>query len=315
MSLDWQPSASLATLHLRAQVLQTIRQFFLQRGVLEVETPLLGQSCAPENHIEPFCLATEAHTWRYLQASPELSMKRLLAAGYGAIYQISKAFRANEQGRFHAPEFTLLEWYRPGWDHHALMNEVDELLQTVLGCVQAERLTYRQAFLAEADLDPISAPLQALRHLAQTWLPNADTLDRAQCLDLIFSHAVEPSLGQGCPTFILEFPAAQAALAKLEPDNPQVARRFEVYVEGVELANGFDELTDSTEQRQRFEAQRARLLTQGKNVSPLDERFLAALAAGLPDSAGVALGIDRLLMLITGAIHIDEVKTFAWNNS
>ncbi len=310
--LEWRPVASRDMLHLRARLLRQIREFFFQRGVLEVETPLLAQSCAPERHIVPFTVPVSPP--RYLQASPELAMKRLVAVGYGPLYQITKAFRAGECGRWHNPEFTLLEWYRPGFNHHDLMAEMDELLQVVLGCASAERLSYRDAFMAELGVDPFAVPLQELHQAAARWMPGAD-LTRDECLHLLLSHAVEPALGRGSPTFLYDFPASQAALARISPENPQVAERFEVYVEGVELANGFHELTDAHEQRRRFFHEGQEMAAQGLPVSPADERFFAALTAGLPPCAGVALGIDRLLAVLAGVDHLQGVLAFPWERA
>jgi lysyl-tRNA synthetase class 2 len=296
----------------RALVLAQIRSFFAKRGVLEVETPLLCPSCAPEAMIEPFY--TEYHGPNpcrlYLQASPELAMKRLLAAGSGPIFQLSRAFRDGEAGRLHNPEFTLLEWYRPAYDHHALMDEVDQLLQEILGTLQAERLTYQQVFLSETDLDPLDSPLPQVREYAAQWGLDTAELDRDTCLQLILTHQIEPTLGQGCPTFIYDYPASQAALARRNPDNPAVAERFEVYVRGVELANGFHELADPVEQRQRFEAELTQRRALGLVTPPLDENFFAALESGLPDCSGVALGVDRLAMLAAGASSLAEIMAF-----
>lgn len=306
----WQPAADFSLLRLRAQAYAQIRAFFAAREVLEVETPLLCSACAPELHIQPFATAyhgpgSSAHPL-YLQASPELAMKRLLAAGSGPIFQLCKAFRDGESGRLHNPEFSLLEWYRPDFDHHRLMDEVDDLLEHLLGSLRAERLSYVEVFLAETGLHPLTVELGALREYAARW--GAAEWDRDTCLQLILSHEIEPRLGRGCPTFIYDFPASQASLARLTADG--LAARFEVYVDGVELANGFHELTDAQEQRARFLADLARRRALGWLEPPLDERFLAALAHGLPDCAGVALGVDRLLMLRAGMRDIREVLAF-----
>ncbi len=309
---DWRPAASLDALRERARILGEIRRFFQRRGVLEVETPLLSAATVPDLHLDSLrCQTSSLPGPLYLQTSPEYAMKRLLAAGSGPIFQITKAFRDGETGGRHNPEFTLLEWYRPGFDHHALMDEMDELLTEILGVPAADRLTYEGAFLTHAGVDPHRASPEELRRRAlELGLSDLEDLDRDGWLDLLLSHVVEPKLGRERPTFLHDFPESQAALAKVRPGDPPLAERFEVFVEGVELANGFHELTDATEQRRRFERDRAARREAGRHVPPLDERFLAALEAGLPPTAGVALGVDRLVMLVLGATEIAEVLAF-----
>ncbi len=245
-------------------------------------------------------------------------MKRLLAAGSGSpgsgpIYQIAKAFRGGEAGRLHNPEFTILEWYRPGWDHHALLDEVEELLSQVLGTGAAERVSYGELFERHLGVDAHCDPPERLREAAAGAgldVAGLDGADRDTWLQLLLALGVEPRLGRGRPTFVVDFPASQAALARLRPGEVPVAERFEVYVEGIELANGFHELTDAAEQRRRFEQDLAHRRERGLPETPIDERLLAALAAGLPDCAGVALGVDRLVMLSTGASRLAEVVAF-----
>lgn len=311
--VTWQPTAQLKILQLRAQLYQNIRKFFKERQILEVETPILSACCVPDPMIEPFY--SEYHGAQtkpfFLHTSPELAMKRLLAVGSGAIFQITKVFRNGEAGRWHNPEFTLLEWYRPGFQQSDLICEVDELLQTILHCPTAECYSYCTLFEQHTGLHPLYSPLAVLQTYATKFgIPAVQNLDRDTCLQLILSHQIEPQLGHTCPTVITDFPASQAALARKRLDNPQLAERFEVYVQGIELANGFYELTDPVEQRQRFEQDLATRQALNLPTYPLDERFLAALEAGLPDCAGVALGLDRLLMLVAGASHIHEVLTF-----
>jgi lysyl-tRNA synthetase class 2 len=317
----WRPTAPLDNLRRRADLLAGVRRFFGARGVLEVETPALGAAAATDLHLASLstrlhCLADTdpgepAELW--LQTSPELHMKRLLAAGSGPIWQLARAFRDGEAGGRHNPEFSLLEWYRPGWDHHALMDEVEELLAELLGTGRAERLTYREAFLRHAGVDPFAAPLAELQERAAALDIATGELpaDRETWLQLLLALAVEPRLGRGgAPSFVLDFPAEQAALARVRPGDPPVAERFEVFVAGVELANGYHELTDRAEQERRFQADLAAREARGLPRVPADQRLLAALAHGMPDCAGVALGFDRLVMLAVGAERIDEVIAF-----
>ena len=318
MKLSWQPTAPLKNLHLRARLYKDIRNFFADRQVLEVETPILSASCVPDPNIEPFYTNYHGPNPKnlILQTSPELPMKRLLAAGSGAIFQISKVFRDGEAGRWHNPEFSLLEWYRPGFNQNDLITEIDELLQIILKCQPASRLTYCEVFTKYTSLHPLNTITLALQDYAnQLGLQNSYSSTRDTCLQFIFSHKVEPQLGQVCPTVITDFPATQAALARKRADNPELAERFEIYIRGIELANGFYELTDPKEQRQRFE--RDLSIRQALNMPnhPLDEHFLAALEAGLPDCAGVAVGLDRLLMLIANVSHINAVLAFPINNT
>lgn len=321
MSPDWQPSASLNALKARAELLADIRHFFLQAGVMEVETPLAASSPGTDPALDPMVTdysgpgLSSPGIALYLQTSPEFAMKRLLAAGLGDIYQISKAFRNGEAGRLHNPEFSLLEWYRLGFDHHALMNEVAELVSSVLSMQEPviESLTYRELFLRDLSLDPLAASNNELEDVLLQHgieLGTATVLSHDELLDLIMSHVLEPGLDKSGMTFIYDFPASKASLARLDQQNPSYAHRFELYVEGIELANGFYELTDASEQRSRFEKENQSRLASGQMAMPLDERLLSALEAGLPDCSGVALGIDRLLMLKLGATHIKEVLAF-----
>ncbi len=297
----------------RAALLARIRAFFAARGVLEVETPQLAACPVPDRYQQSLSCSVEAPgapPRMYLQTSPEYAMKRLLAAGSGPIYQLAKAFRDGEAGRLHNPEFTLLEWYRLGFDHHALMDEVGELLSEVLGCDPAEKLSYAAACERWLEVDPHRVGAAELARLAAArgWVVvGLEDADRDTWLDLLITRYVEPELGRGQPTLLYDYPASQAALARIRPGAPPLASRFEVYLEGVELANGFHELADAAEQRQRFELELERRRQLGLPEVPLDERFLAALEAGLPDCAGVALGIDRLAMLDAGASHLGEV--------
>lgn len=311
---DWRPGATLDILRARARLNADIRSFFAARGVLEVETPLLGTATATDLHLRSFAVGD-----RYLQTSPEVAMKRLLAAGSGPIYQLGKAFRAGDRGSRHNPEFTMLEWYRPGFSLAQLMVETEALLLATLGealhFVSCERTSYRALFEARFALNPHAADVAMLRALvaAETSFGDAVALDAPGCLDLLFSSCLEPALGRERPLFVSDFPALQAALSRVivNADGDRVAARCEVYVRGMELANGYDELLDAAEQRRRFAADNALRREHGLPEIPLDECFLAALAHGLPACSGIALGVDRLLMLRVGAASLDEVLAFS----
>lgn len=314
----WQPSASLKHLQLRAELIHSIRQFFSDRQVLEVETPVMSQATVTDIHLQTFKshFVGPGHAAGldvYLMTSPEYHMKRLLAAGSGSIFQITKSFRNEESGRHHNPEFSMLEWYRIGFDHHDLMDEMDQLLQLILQSQPAERISYQQAFLTILGFCPLDASLNELREQASRHgfadiaqdETNPDTL-----LQLLFSMVIEPKIGQERPVFVYDFPTSQAALAKINQSDSRVADRFEVYFKGIELANGFHELDDAAEQRRRFEQDNQMRTQMGLPQQPIDEHLLAALEAGLPACAGVALGIDRLIMLALGLERIDQVIAF-----
>jgi lysyl-tRNA synthetase class 2 len=309
---DWRPSAPFGALRKRAQVLAGIRAFFAARSVLEVETPTLATALVPEPHIRHFVTAGEgsgspSRARLYLLSSPEATMKRLLAAGSGPIYQICRAYRHGESGALHNPEFTLLEWYRPGFDHFGLMQEVDDLLQQLLGTGAAERVTYRDAFLQQVGIDPFEASAGDLDACARACGYQGSDLDRDGCLDLIMAEAVGPELGLRRPTFVYDYPASQASLARIRPP---MAERFELYLGGLEVANGCHELADAEEQERRFLVEISRTSRADADRTPVDERLLAALRFGLPDCAGVAVGVDRLLMHAVGARSIDQVMAF-----
>ncbi|OSM94297.1 poxB regulator PoxA [Lonsdalea populi] len=315
---SWQPSAPIANLLKRAEIINEIRRFFFDRGVLEVETPAMSQATVTDVHLVPFDTqyvgpGAADGLKLYLMTSPEYHMKRLLAAGSGPIYQLGRSFRNEESGRFHNPEFTMLEWYRPHYDMYRLMNEVDDLLQQVLECESAEMLTYQQAFQRYLDVDPLSADKAQLREVAET-LGVGDVAhqeeDRDTLLQLLFAVGVEVNIGRDKPAFVYHFPATQASLSEISTEDHRVAERFEVYFKGIELANGFRELTDSAEQRQRFEQDNRKRAARGLPVQLIDENLLDALTAGIPDCAGVALGIDRLIMLALKAESISEVMAF-----
>lgn len=321
--MDWKPSATRDVLVQRANILKRIRRFFEQRNVLEVETPSLSSATVTDVHLHcfdtefnnPLCAGTQK---LYLQTSPEFAMKRMLCSGSGAIYQICKAFRNEEAGSMHNPEFSMLEWYRPGFNHIDLMQEVDELTQCILGCESAEHITYQQAFIRYLALDPLDSTVDMLAEKASVMgfneisgnETNPDTL-----LQLLFSQIIEPQIGQLRPCFISGFPASQAALAKIDPEDNRIARRFELYFKGIELANGFHELSDPLEQRARFEKDNLSRIQIGLKAMPVDHHLIDALDYGLPDCAGVALGLDRLIMLALGKSKISDVLSFSVYNA
>ena len=306
----WRPSAPRSALVARQQLYRTIREYFYTHDVLEIETPLLSQAPVADPNITPMQSGQ-----RWLHTSPEYAMKRLLCAGYGDIYQICKVFREGEAGKRHNPEFTMLEWYRMGWTHRQLMDEVADLLQRLLAprCADlaAVHLTYAQAFSQYAQLDVHHCSEQSIVQRGQQ-LANADLdLDRDGWLDVIMSHQIEPALPHNTLVFIDEFPATQAALAKVV-NNAQgvaVAQRFEAFFNGMELANGYQELTDAEQQLQRFEHE-----LQGTQ-RPHDAHLISALEQGLPDCAGVALGLDRVLLHLLEADHIAQVISFDWSRA
>lgn len=317
-NLVWQPNAPLTNLRLRAQILAQVRQFFTERDVMEVETPVLGQFTITDRHITSLTVPTSTDGDYYLQTSPEYAMKRLLAAGSGCIYQICKAFRAAESGQRHNPEFTMLEWYRLGFNHQQLMDEIDALLKIILNTPASQRITYAELFQHYLKINIHTVTTETLRALIKDsgWMnESADQLDEDTCLQLLMSHAIEPHLGFDTPLFVYNFPCSQAALARLSNTQPPMAERFELYIQGIEIANGFHELTDAAEQEQRFLHDQQQRQQHGEPAPTIDPRLLAALQHGLPDCAGVALGIDRLIMLAAQASHIDEILAFSWQRS
>ncbi len=298
---------------------------------MEVETPFLCHAGAVEPHLDPMPVAPSASGWPeqlYLVTSPELSMKRLLAAGSGPIYQIARSFRAGECGRLHNPEFTILEWYSPGFDRVRAMDETEDLVRELLGAEgissspeiarevsqRFERLSYREAFERALGVDPFRAELGELRALAasRAGKPEAELAgeDRQALLDLLLALEVEPRLGAGRPAFVYDYPPGHSVLARVRDGDPPVAERFELYVRGLELANGYEELSDPAEQERRFHEANAKREALGKPKLPVDRRFLEALRRGFPPCTGVALGVDRVAMLAAGAQRIEEVLAF-----
>ena len=319
MIIDFKPTCELQALKARAKLYQQIRQFFEQRAVLEVETPILSQAGVTDVHLAS--IQAQRHLQgkkltHYLQTSPEFAMKRLLASGSGAIYQICKVFRDDEHGRKHNSEFTMLEWYRPKFNLKELMFEVTDLLNVVLaerfGEIRPTVLSYKHAFIDRLDLNPLKATLSELKDAAKRVGLNLDLGDdRLAYIDLLFSHMVEPSLGFDTPVFLTDFPAELASLAKtkLDEDGELVAARFELYIEGLELANAYDELIDAEVLRSRFQADNVEREKLGLHVMPVDEYLLVALP-NMSECAGIALGIDRLLMVVMNQMKLEKVITF-----
>ena len=320
MSTTWRPTAALSALRRRAAMLAAAREFFAQRRVLEVETPILSAAAVTDPQIES--LATQVAGMAspaFLCTSPEYAMKRLLAAGSGDIYQICKVFRDAEHGRWHNPEFTLIEWYRRGFDDVALMAEVEALIGCLLAPDRrlgaAERVSYSAALQRHAEVDAHSASDEDLAESARrNGIVCHAELDRDARLDLLMGLVVGPRLGFERPCFICDYPVSQAALARLKPGPPPVAARFELYVDGLELANGFHELADGGEQRARFNQDLAARRARGQAERQLDENLLAALEAGLPDCAGVAVGLDRLVAIALGAPRLADAMAFTIDN-
>ena len=308
---DWRPSASIDALRLRAGILRRIRAHFDTEGVLEVETPILGARTVTDPSIESLAARDGAGRARYLQTSPEFAMKRLLAAGSGSIYQITRAFRDGEQGRHHNLEFSILEWYRVGFDHHRLIEDVDALLDRILGPGPSRRMTFRDAFLRHLGLDPLTAPAADLHDAcgSRGFASRAAAASRDACLDWLLAGAVQPALGPG-RVYLLDFPASQAALARVCTGHPPVAERFELYVDGIEIANGYHELRDAGELHRRMRRDIGTRAGAGQPTPEVDERLLAAHEAGLPACAGVAVGLDRLVMLAGRHRSLGEVLAF-----
>nr|WP_289136597.1 EF-P lysine aminoacylase EpmA [uncultured Halomonas sp.] len=325
MTLNWQPTATMGTLRERARLIATVRAFFAARGIWEVETPVLGQGGSTDVHL--VSLSSLARTDKgqrklWLQTSPEFHMKRLLAADSGPIFQLAKSFRDGEVGARHNIEFTMLEWYRPGFTLAQLIEETTALVEHVLpqspGPVVYYR--YRELFHRHLEVDPFTTSLVTLRALAaERGNMSAQALaeeGRDTCLDLLMGMVIEPTLGQQELSVVVDYPASQAALARRhqDADGEWVASRFELYLNGIELANGYDELTDAEEQRQRFDADNAERRRLGLPEVDVDAHLLAALEQGLPASSGVALGLDRLIQLALGKTRLEEVLAFSTAN-
>lgn len=313
----WKPSASLQNLKARAELLATVRAFFAEREVLEVDTPSLSHYGITDRYMRSMIAQVSSQEQGILQTSPEYAMKRLLAAGSGSIYQICKAFRQDEVGSRHNPEFTMLEWYRLDFDHLQLMDEVYELVSKVLGPKQRQDLSYQQSFIEFLGIDPLSINDEELEQFARSnlgLLP--DELERDDYLSLLFEDKIEPQLGlNDSVCFIYDYPASQAALARISETDSRVAHRFELYIEGIELANGFYELADCDQQLKRFEADNRWRAQNNLPEMAIDQHFIEALEHGFPECSGVALGLDRLLMIKLATNNISDVIAFPWDRA
>ncbi|MET0581705.1 MAG: EF-P lysine aminoacylase EpmA [Pseudoxanthomonas sp.] len=317
-------SVDLDALRLRAAVNALFRLYFAERDVLEVETPILSEAGNTEPNIESFTTHFTGHSdagarTRWMRTSPEYPLKRLLAAGVGDCYELGRVFRNGEAGGRHNPEFTMLEWYRVGWDHLQLIDETVGLVQRALGLIrrQAEVLccTYRELFLQELGLDPFVASEAQLRAPLSAHTINAEGLTRDDWLDLLITHLLQPAFPPDRITVVRDWPASQCALARIRPGDPPLAERFELYLGHHELANGYHELIDAAEQRQRFMRDLSVREARIASLPPLDERLLDAMADGLPACAGVALGVDRLLMAMIGTDRIADVLAFQFSEA
>lgn len=317
--MNWQPSCSLEVLAQRARILSEVRAFFAARNVIEVDTQILSRATVTDLALEGIAVPYQGETF-YLQTSPEYAMKRLLAAGAPDIYQLGKVFRSDEAGRYHNPEFTMLEWYRHGFTLDDLMDEVDELLTLILHSPQSLRFTYQDCFLKYCQCDPHQASVEDLKNVARakglSVSESLESADKDTWLQLLFSHLIEPKLGFDAPVFVYDYPASQAALAITHvKNNVAVAQRVEVFVNGLELANGYHELLDPQEQEKRFIQDNILRAQQGLPQKPIDPLLIAAINQGLPACSGIALGFDRLMMLACGCARIEEVLPFGFERA
>lgn len=324
------PTAPLENLRRRAELLRALREFFHSHGYWEVETPLLSHDCCVDEWLDPFEVPLPRGT-AYLQTSPEFGMKRLLVAGADRIFQVTRSFRRDESGERHNCEFTLVEWYAVDEDHHGQMQFVEQLVRTLVKRARSEgwcqlelpdvsfpRITWQQAFVRDVGIDPLNATLEVLQAAVKR-VPalsmHADVTDRSSLLNLLLAECVEPALCRGSAVFLQGYPPAQAALAKIDPGPPATAERFELYLEGRELCNGYHELTDADELLRRMLEQNIRRVAAGKQELPAESRLVAAMRSGFPNCAGVALGFDRLVMSCLGARHISDVIPFPFERA
>ena len=321
---DWPPTAAVEALRLRARLNAAIRGFFAERNVLEVETPILSVAGNTDPNIASFPLQFSGRTdgaprTRWLRTSPEFALKRLLAAGIGDCYELGRVFRDGEAGRRHNPEFTMLEWYRVGWNHQRLIDETAELVGMALGLsgrrAMLERIAWRDLYHQRLGIDPITAGVGELQGALGDVRLDPEGLTRDDWLDLLLTHRLQPAFADDRMLAVFDYPASQAALARLRPGDPPLAERFELYLGPLELANGYHELTDAGEQRVRFERDLAVRAGRGAVTPPMDARLLSALRCGLPACAGVALGMDRLLMAMLDTPRIADVLAFPFDRA
>jgi len=321
---DWAPAADAQAIHLRARLNAAIRGFFARRNVLEVETPVLSLAGNTDPNIASFSLEFAGRTdgaprTRWLRTSPEYALKRLLAARVGDCYELGRVFRDGEAGGRHNPEFTMLEWYRVGWDHQRLIDEVADLVNAALALVDRratlERIAWRDLYRERLAIDPITASDGELQRALGDVRIDPEGLSRDDWLDLLLTHRLQSGFADDSMLAVFDYPASQAALARLRPGHPPLAERFELYLGPLELANGYHELTDAGEQRRRFERDLATRAVRGTVEPPIDARLLSALESGLPACAGVALGVDRLLMAMLGTSSIADVLAFPFDRA
>lgn len=316
--MTWQPSMDWATAVARSKVLASIRNFFASRDIVEVETPLLCHGTVTDVHLEAihanYQSSVNGEETLYLQTSPEFAMKRLLAAGYQSVYQVCKAFRDESQGSYHNPEFSMLEWYRVEFSMFELIAEIDSFLQFVLDTKPAELVSYQQVYIDNTGIDPLSTSIDVCLNFLRDngklspWLEKETSLDTL--LQFIFCEFIESAIGIDVPVIVHSFPASQASLAIIDSEDERVAKRFECYFKGIELANGFEELTDEKTQISRFNQDNKIREANSLGYREIDKKFIAALESGLPRCSGVALGIDRLVMLALNKSHIKQVISF-----
>lgn len=315
----------MQALKLRAELYALIRRFFAQRGVLEVETPILSSAGNTDPNIESFSTLFSGPVIgginkRWLRTSPEYALKRLLAAGIGDCYELGRVFRNGEAGARHNPEFTMLEWYRLGFDHHDLMAEIIDLIREAIRIKDKNiyldfvKISYIEFFVEKLDIDPFSASLSELQSTLKKFHISPDGLTRDDWLDLLFTHCIQPNFPEEQLLLLYDYPASQCALAKIRADKPPVAERFEVFLGKLELANGYHELTDPEEQLMRFEHDNQVRTERRQSALPIDHHLLNALRRGIPECAGVALGIERLLMYLLGTEDIRDVLAFSFDN-
>ena len=321
---DWRPSATIASMRLRARLNTLIREFFAMRDVLEVETPILSAAGNTTPNIDSFSAHFSGHvdagnSQRWLRTSPEHALKRLLAAGVGDCYELGRVFRNGEAGGRHNPEFTMLEWYRVGWDHLRLIDETAELVRAALALAgrdaSLEIVTYRELYRRELGVDPLLDDVDVLRNALGDVQIDPQGLERDDWLDLLMTHRLQPAFASDRMIAVHDWPASQAALARIRDDDPPVAERFELYLGPVELANGYHELLDADEQRTRFDGDIATRVRRGQSLLAIDTRFIAALRHGMPACAGVALGVDRLLMTLLDSPRIADVLAYDFSRA